>query len=94
MIRVAFTRNLERHIHCPAMEIDGAEKAQISVRDALERVFARNASARSYVLDDQSALRQHMMVYVNGRPIADRTLLTDAVKDGDEVYVMQALSGG
>jgi len=92
MIRVTFTKNLERHLHCPATDVGRAEAE--TVRDALERVFAGNPAARSYVLDDQNALRQHMMVYVNGRPIADRTLLTDAVKDGDEVYVMQALSGG
>jgi hypothetical protein len=35
-----------------------------------------------------------MVVFVNGRAIADRLGLTDAVPEGAEVYVMQALSGG
>jgi sulfur-carrier protein len=49
---------------------------------------------RSYVLDDQGALRRHVAVYVNGRLVNDRTGLTDPVGPRDEIYVFQALSGG
>jgi sulfur-carrier protein len=49
---------------------------------------------RGYVLDDQGALRRHVAIYVNGRPISDRARLTDAVAQDDEIYVFQALSGG
>jgi hypothetical protein len=65
-----------------------------TVREALEAVFVANPQARSYVLDDQSSLRKHMVVFVNGGLIRDRTSLSDLVAADDEIYVMQALSGG
>jgi sulfur carrier protein ThiS len=46
------------------------------------------------VLDDQGALRRHVAIYVNGRPVGDRVRLTDPVAADDEIYVFQALSGG
>jgi molybdopterin synthase sulfur carrier subunit len=47
-----------------------------------------------YIVDDQGALRKHVNIFVGETPIRDRVRLLDAVGDGDEVYVMQALSGG
>ena len=89
MIRVSFTQNIQRHVTCPPSKVRGA-----NVREILDCVFAENEQARGYVLDDQGALRRHMIVFVNGEAIRDRSGLTDAVPDGAEVYVMQALSGG
>jgi len=60
----------------------------------LDAVFADNASARSYVLDDRGSVRKHMTIFVNGEAIRDRVALSDPVPDDGEVYVMQALSGG
>jgi len=34
------------------------------------------------------------VIYVDGRPVRDRTALGDAVGAGAEIHVMQALSGG
>lgn len=89
MVRVVFTPNLERHIACPPVEVEAA-----TVREALDCAFAGNARARAYVLDDQSALRRHMAVFVNGQRITDRVHLSDAVPDGAEIHVLQSLSGG
>jgi hypothetical protein len=89
MPRVSFTRNLERHIACPDEEVEGA-----TVREVLDCVFARNPAARSYVLDEQGALRRHVAVFVGGVAVRDRERLGDAVSPGAEIYVMQALSGG
>ena len=57
-------------------------------------MFASEPRLGGYVLDDQGALRRHVAVYVNGRPISDRARLADAVAPDDEIYVFQALSGG
>jgi hypothetical protein len=46
------------------------------------------------VLDDQGALRRHVAVFVDGRPVKDREGLTDAVGPDEEIHVFQALSGG
>jgi molybdopterin converting factor small subunit len=89
MAKVVFTPNVQRHVGCPAAEAAGA-----TVREVLERVFANNPQARGYVLDDQSALRRHMTIFVDGRMIRDRTRLADAVTDTSTIYVLQALSGG
>ena len=53
-----------------------------------------NPQARGYVLDDQSALRNHMAIFVDGRMIRDRARLADAVKENSTIYIFQALSGG
>ncbi len=89
MARIVFTANLERHIDCPASEADGA-----TVREALDAVFRANERLRGYVLDDQSALRRHMAIVVDGRPLRDRVALSDPISAGSAIYVLQALSGG
>ncbi len=89
MARVVFTANLKRHIDCPPAEADGG-----TVREALEAVFRGNERLRGYVLDDQSALRRHMAVVVDGRPLRDRVHLSDPIAPTSAIYVLQALSGG
>jgi len=89
MPTVTFTPNLQRHVDCPPQHVEAA-----SVRAALEQVFAGNARARGYVLDDDGALRHHMIIFVDGAPVRDRRGLGDAVRQDSSIYVMQALSGG
>ena len=89
MARVVFTANLRRHVDCPQSEAKGA-----TVREALENIFRSNERLRGYVLDDQSALRRHMAIVVDGRPLRDRVGLNDPVSSTSSIYVLQALSGG
>ena len=89
MAKVVFTANIQRYVPCPEVEAAGA-----TVRDVLENVFADNPRARGYVLDDQSALRKHVTVFVDGAMIRDRARLSDAVRNTSTVYVFQSLSGG
>ena len=89
MARVVFTQNLQRHVACPPVEVPGT-----TVRAVLEAAFATNPPLRGYILDDQGRLRQHVVVFVDGRQVRDRVGLGDAVAEGSEVAVMQALSGG
>jgi molybdopterin converting factor small subunit len=89
MPKVVFTPNIQRHVACPDVVVAAA-----TVRDALDAVFAANSAARSYVLDDQGALRRHMAIYVDSRLIADRVQLSDTLAPDATVYVFQALSGG
>ena len=89
MVTVSFTQNIQRHVACPTCVVPPG-----SVRDVLDAVFAAHHRARGYVLDERGELRRHMNVFVNGTPIANRAELNDAVPDGAEVFVVQALSGG
>ena len=84
-----FTANIQRHVGCPQMEAAGR-----TVREVLDNVFTTNPQARGYVLDDQSALRRHMTIFVDGQMIRDRARLADAVTEASTIYVFQALSGG
>ena len=98
MPRVSFTSHLSRHLDAEAGEAGEAgetgETGGASVREVLESVFADNPRLRSYICDEQGALRKHVNIFVAGRPVADREGLTDAVAHSDEIHVMQALSGG
>lgn len=89
MATVSFTSNMQRHVACPPADAPGR-----TVREVLEVVFASNPRARGYVLDDQGALRKHMVIFVDGETIRDRSGLSDPVAADGDVYVMQALSGG
>jgi hypothetical protein len=89
MPRIRFTQNLQRHVECLETVVEGT-----SVREALEAYFEQNERARGYIVDDQGGLRQHMMLFVDGEPIADRKRLSDALSESSELYVVQALSGG
>ena len=89
MARVRFTANLERHIAAPTSEAPGD-----TVRAALDNVFQANPPLRGYIVDERGALRKHMLIFINGEQIADREKLSDKVKAADEIFVLQALSGG
>jgi len=89
MVAIHFTQNIQRHIACPERAVSGD-----TVREVLANYFADNETARAYVLDDQGALRHHMMIFVDGAPVADRGTLSDAVGPDSNLHVIQALSGG
>jgi molybdopterin synthase sulfur carrier subunit len=89
MAKIAFTQNIQRHVTCPETEAAGR-----NVREVLDNLFAGNPRARSYVLDDQAALRKHMTIFIDGEMIRDRARLSDPVTETSNIYVFQALSGG
>lgn len=89
MARINFTANLQRHLEVAEMSVSAG-----TVRTVLEQVFQQNPRLKSYLLDDQDSLRQHVAIFINGNQVIDRVNLTDAVSADSEVYVVQALSGG
>ena len=89
MATLNFTPNLLRHVSTPTAHIEGA-----TVRQVLENYFQVNPQVRTYVLDDQGNVRRHVTIFVNAEVIRDRQSLSDRVNENDEVFVMQALSGG
>lgn len=89
MTTLSFTPNLLRHVETPDVPVQGA-----TVRQVLEGYFRVNPQVRGYVLDDQGAVRKHIAIFLNQGPIHDRAALSDPVSDEDEIFVVQALSGG
>lgn len=89
MPRVSFTSHLRRHLDCEAVDVGGS-----TVAAALDEVFRQQPELRGYLLDDQGQVRQHVMIFVDDRPLGDRSRLSDTVRPDSQVFVMQALSGG
>lgn len=89
MITVRFTRNLERHVACPTLQVSGA-----TVREVMEAYFQAQPAVRGYVLDDQGRLRQHMAIFIGGRQLRDAEGLSDPVPPDAEIDIIQSLSGG
>jgi hypothetical protein len=89
MPTVHFTKALERHVECPAAQVEAT-----TAREALDAYFALHPGVRGYVLDERGLLRTHVNVFVDGAQLADREGMSDSVGPRGEVYVLQALSGG
>ena len=89
MPTIAFTPNLRRHLDCPDVDVPSG-----TVAEALETVFRENPRLRSYVVDEQGRLRQHVAVFVGGELVHDRVHLSDRIEAHQDVFVLQALSGG
>lgn len=89
MTTLSFTPNLRRHVECPSAQVEG-----VTVRQVLEAYFQANPKVRSYVLDDQGAVRKHVAIFLNQELVYDRTELSDPVREHDDIFVVQALSGG
>ncbi|MDQ8184776.1 MoaD/ThiS family protein [Pelagicoccus sp. SDUM812002] len=89
MPKVSFTSNLRRHVDCPEQVV-----AASTVAEALDLVFSQHPRLKGYVLDDQGSLHRHMAILVNGQAIRDRKQFAQPVEDHDEIFIMQALSGG
>lgn len=86
---VRFTANLAVHTAVHDLRVSGS-----SVREVLDAAFAELPQVRSYVLDDQGALRTHMAAFVDAEQIRDRARLSDPVGAESTVDIIQALSGG
>ncbi len=89
MPRLTFTQNIQRHVECPPGDFPGK-----TVGEVLTHFFKTNERARGYVLDEHGVVRHHMVIFLNGKPIHDRSHLSDPVSENGEIVVMQALSGG
>lgn len=68
--------------------------AGTTVRELLDALFAEYPALRAYVTDEHGALRHHVVAFLNGVAITDKTTQTESVSADDELYLFQALSGG
>lgn len=89
MVRVSFTPTLQRHLTCTDLFVRPGLLSEV-----LDRAFSSNPRLRGYILDEQSRLRKHVVVFIDGSPAQDCVNLSDVVTANSEVFVMQALSGG
>jgi hypothetical protein len=90
MPTISFTYALKRFFPgIKTVEVGGQ-----TISQALEELEYKLPGIRSYILDDQGRLRQHVNIFLDGELIKDRENLGDQTIRESEVYIMQALSGG
>ncbi len=90
MARVAFTPHLRRYFP----ELTDQEVPAASVRELIDALERRFPGLGGYLVDDRGSLRRHVNIFIGATLLTDRTHLSDPLAADDEVYVMQALSGG
>ena len=70
------------------------EGAASSVSEALSLLWASCPAVRDRVLTELGEVRPHVNIFVDGRNIRDSGGLAATVKDGAEIYILPAISGG
>ena len=90
MPTVKFTANLKRfYPNLEPMIVMGNTVASV-----LDEVNANHSGLRDYIVDENGALRKHVNIFIGNDLVKDRNELQDPLIESDEIYIMQALSGG
>ncbi len=88
--RVRFTHHLRRFF--PSLE-EGPVEGE-TVAGVVRTLDRRYPGLAAYLVDDRGALRKHVNIFVGGELVVDRERLTDPTGSEEEVFILQALSGG
>lgn len=90
MAKINFTYALKRfYPNLESIDIGARDVAEV-----LTNLNQRYPGLRDYLVDEQGRLRQHVNIFIGDKLIKDKEKLSDQVTDKDEVFIMQALSGG
>lgn len=85
-MQVSIPSSLLSYTNAPQVEASGA-----TLTDLLADLDRRYPGLRFRVIDEQGQMRKHMRFFVNGEQVFGLGL---ALRPTDEVYLIQALSGG
>jgi molybdopterin synthase sulfur carrier subunit len=81
-----------------AQDADGQSRIDLpapgTVGDVLEALFERCPRLRHRICTDRGEVRPHVNVFVENESIRAAEGLATPVRDGDEVFVLPAISGG
>ncbi|MCB1050983.1 MAG: MoaD/ThiS family protein [Acidobacteria bacterium] len=89
MPSVHFAPIFQRHLPVQSLEPQGRD-----LSECLYALFQTYPSLKHYLLDDQNRIRQHVAVFINNQALKSRTNWNIPLNDNDQIYIMQALSGG
>jgi sulfur-carrier protein len=90
MIRVHFTGALKRFYPDLKEEVIDAG----TVFELIEEIEKRYPGIRDYIVDEHGRCRRHVNIFIGEQLIQDRVGLSDSLRPGNEVFLIQALSGG
>lgn len=90
------TVHLTRHLYTFFPDLEGKELAveASTVGDVVKALEGLAPGIGYYICDERGRLRTHVNIFVDKQMIRDRRGLSDAVADGGQVHIIQALSGG
>ena len=74
-----------------SLELDGSPA---TVADALASLWQLHPALRDRILDEQGAVRQHINIFIDGENIRDCGGLGAQARDGAEIVILPAVSGG
>ncbi len=90
MAHVKFTQALRRfYPDLKPLHLEGSTIAEI-----VQGLEDKYPGLKDYIVDEHGQLRKHVNIFIQNSLIKDRTHLQDKITDQDEIYIMQALSGG
>jgi len=81
-------RQLDSTYPCE-VEVEGE-----TARDALRALTTRHPTLGRHLFDERDALREHVLCVHNGRQLRESSLDAATLGEGDELAIMQAVSGG
>ncbi|MEL6670894.1 MAG: MoaD/ThiS family protein [Bacteroidota bacterium] len=90
MPQIRFTSALKRFF--PGLE-PGPLPGE-TVAEVVQALNEKYPGLADYLVDEQGRLRKHVNIFIGNVLIKDKVNLKDKVGQGDEVFIMQALSGG
>lgn len=90
MAVVRFTKALKRFFPL----LGECHTKALNLVEVLNEINYQHPGIKQYILDEQGSLRKHVNIFINGEMINDRTTLSDRFNHEDEIYIIQALSGG
>jgi molybdopterin converting factor small subunit len=85
-MKVLIPGGLRSYTERSAVEVDGATLGAVLAE--LERLYP---GIRFRIVDEQDRIRRHIRIFVNGAQLRD---LAQPLAAGDELVIVQALSGG
>lgn len=88
-VSVTFAASLQRHIPCAPQSV-----APASLREVLRTALLAAPELSHYIFDDQANIRKHVAIFINRDMLKNRADLTQNLQAGDQVLVVQALTGG
>ncbi|MCE9584458.1 MAG: MoaD/ThiS family protein [Planctomycetes bacterium] len=75
----------------------GAKKLRVeatTLAEAIEAAFLARPVLRHHLCEDTGKLRPHVLCFLNDTNTRDMKTLAVALKDGDEIVFVPAISGG
>ena len=90
MPRVRFTYALQRFY--PTLSEEQCEAGNL--KNLLDEIDQTYPGIRAYLIEDSGAIRKHVNIFLDGKLLRDRGHLEHNLEGVQEVYIMQALSGG